>query len=214
MARKHNEPLPSDPRELDGVSKAAILLLAVGPDNATQVLKHLPADKVEEVTRELAGLGRVNDTLQNAVIEEFCNISIATQYANEGSLSYAKQLLQNSLEAGLAERVLGQIQTQVQKTPSRRDAGDDLGQRAARFTGQDELFPLDKSAIADGFVNERRPAGVRIKTEFFERLGHRVGLALALHRRGRKADENIGTGVDQFVKHRTGPDCTLGSALR
>ncbi len=117
MGRKPNQSLPDDPRELVGISKAAILLLAVGPDNATAVLKHLPADKVEEVTRELASLGRVNDVMQNAVIEEFYNISIATQYANEGSLSYAKQLLQNSLEPGDADRVLGQIQTQVQKTP-------------------------------------------------------------------------------------------------
>ena len=117
MARNQNQQLPTDPRELHGVSKAAILLLAVGPDNASMVLKHLSSEKVEEVTRELAGLGRVSDTMQNAVIEEFYNISIATQYASEGSLAYAKQLLQNSLEPGDADRVLGQIQTQVQKTP-------------------------------------------------------------------------------------------------
>jgi flagellar motor switch protein FliG len=117
MARKPSEPLPDDPRELDGVSKAAILLLAVGPENASGVLKHMPSEKVEDVTRELASLGRVSDKLQNSVIEEFYNISMATQYANEGSLSYAKVLLQNSLEPGDAERVLGQIQTQVQKTP-------------------------------------------------------------------------------------------------
>lgn len=117
MARKPNEPYPTDMSELDGVTKAAILLLAIGPEPAADVLRHMPAPKVEEVTRMLAGLGRVPDRVQNAVIEEFYSISIATQYANEGSLSYAKTLLVNSLDPGVAERLLSQIQTQVQKTP-------------------------------------------------------------------------------------------------
>ncbi|HCT44565.1 MAG: flagellar motor switch protein FliG [Phycisphaerae bacterium] len=117
MPRRPNEPFPEDLSELDGVEKAAILLLAVGPDCATGVLKHMPAERVEEVTRMLAGLGRVPDTVQNKVVEEFYSISIATQYANEGSLSYAKMLLQNSLDPTTADRLLSQIQTQVQKTP-------------------------------------------------------------------------------------------------
>lgn len=117
MPRKPNEPFPENISELDGIEKAAILLLAIGPDSAASVLKHMPNDRVEEVTRSLAGLGRVPDKVQNAVVAEFYNISIATQYANEGSLSYAKLLLQNSMDPGIAERMLSQIQTQVQKTP-------------------------------------------------------------------------------------------------
>ncbi|RMH29950.1 MAG: flagellar motor switch protein FliG [Planctomycetota bacterium] len=117
MPRKPNQPLPERSKDLDGVSKAAVLLLAIGPERASLVLKHLTPSQVEEVTRELAGLGRVPDRLQNEVINEFYDISIATQYANEGNLSYARELLMNSLEPGVAERVLGQIQTQVQKTP-------------------------------------------------------------------------------------------------
>lgn len=42
---------------------------------------------------------------------------LASQYAKEGGLDYAKMLLQQSLDPKLADRVLGQIQTQVQKTP-------------------------------------------------------------------------------------------------
>ncbi len=117
MARKPNQPIAERARDLEGVSKAAVLLLAIGPANASKLLKHLRPAQVEEVTRELAGLGRVRDSLQNEVVSEFYDISIATQYANEGNLSYAKELLMASLDPGVAERVLGQIQTQVQKTP-------------------------------------------------------------------------------------------------
>ncbi|NUQ66800.1 MAG: flagellar motor switch protein FliG [Phycisphaerales bacterium] len=117
MPRKPNQPLPSVASELEGVTKAAILLLAVGTEGAATILKQLTPQGVEEVTRELAALGRVPAALQAQVVEEFYNVSLASQYANEGNLDYAKSILTGSLDAKSAERMLGQIQTQVQKTP-------------------------------------------------------------------------------------------------
>lgn len=117
MARKPNEKLPSDPTQLDSLSKAAILLLAVGEDNAAKVLKEMSAEAVEEVMRELASLGRVSNRLQDHVVEEFYFMSVASDYMTEGNLGYARALLLNSMDPKIAERVLGQIQTQVQKTP-------------------------------------------------------------------------------------------------
>jgi flagellar motor switch protein FliG len=117
MARKPNEKLPEKPEELEGLSKAAILLLAVGADNASAVLKFLPAESVEEVTRELASLGRVAKHLQASVVEEFYNVSVASDYINEGNLDFAKELLKNSMDPKQADKVLAQIQTQVQRKP-------------------------------------------------------------------------------------------------
>ncbi|HEX2838184.1 MAG TPA: flagellar motor switch protein FliG [Phycisphaerales bacterium] len=118
MPRKPGEKLPETVADLEGVTKAAILLLAVGPDKASSVLKHLEPTAVEEVTRELASLGRVSAVLQSQVVEEFYHITVANQYANEGSLDYAKKILLDSMaDPKAAERMLNQIQTQVQKTP-------------------------------------------------------------------------------------------------
>lgn len=117
MPRKPNEKLPENPAELEGITKAAILLLTLDAKTAAEMLKQLPPAAVEEVTRELAGLGRVPDALRSAVIEEFYTLSIANKYANEGGLDYAKVLLQESLDPTSAAKVLQQIQTQVQKTP-------------------------------------------------------------------------------------------------
>ncbi len=117
MPRRPHEKLPAKAAELGGITKAAILLLAIGPEKASSVLRQLNTQAVEEVTRELASLGRVPQSLQAEVVEEFYSITVASQYANEGSLDYARQLLSSSLDAKSAERMLGQIQTQVQKTP-------------------------------------------------------------------------------------------------
>jgi len=117
MARRVNEKLPTDPNELDGVTKSAILLLTVGRESAAAILKNLTQERQEEVMRELASIKRVPDALRNAIIEDFYNTSLARQYTQEGGLEYAQELLKQSLDPKTAERLLSQIQTQVQKTP-------------------------------------------------------------------------------------------------
>src|SRR5215813_1854678 len=117
MPRKPNEPLPNKPEDLDGITKAAVLLLALGQEDAATVLKNMSQETVESVTRELASLGRIPPQLSAAVVEEFYNLTIASQYAAEGNLDYARGVLANSLDPKVAERVLQQIQTQVQKKP-------------------------------------------------------------------------------------------------
>jgi flagellar motor switch protein FliG len=117
MPRKPGEKLPENPEHLEGVTKAAILLLSLDAQTAGEMLKNLPADAIESVTRELASLGQVPAPLRNAVVEEFYQVTIASQYAAEGGLEYAKILLKESLDSKTADKVLAQIQTQVQKTP-------------------------------------------------------------------------------------------------
>jgi flagellar motor switch protein FliG len=119
MARTSNDKLPAAPEELSTLTKAAILLMTLDTATASTLLKQIPAEAVEEVTRELAGLGRVPEALRSSVVEEFYGLSIASDFLNEGGLDYAKVLLKESLDPGAAERVLQHIQTQVQKTPSR-----------------------------------------------------------------------------------------------
>lgn len=117
MPRRPHEKLPTDPNQLEGLTKAAILLLTLEPVQASQVLKQMAAEGVEEVTRELAGLGRVPLELQRAVVEEFYTTALAMQSANEGNLDHAKALLKEALDPSTAAKVMQQIQTQVQRTP-------------------------------------------------------------------------------------------------
>jgi len=109
--------LPTNPAELSGTQKAAILLVHLKQDLATRLLQVLPAEMVEEVTRAIASLGDVPVDVSAAVIEEFYSMRMALQYARSGSLEYARQLLKNSLESKQADKIIAQIQTQVQKTP-------------------------------------------------------------------------------------------------
>jgi flagellar motor switch protein FliG len=109
--------LPKSAEELDGTLKSAILLLLLDANSAGKLLKELPTESVEEVTRALAALGDVPKELGEEVIREFYSLAMAQGYVREGGFSYAKNLLKNSLDSKIADKVIQQIQTQVQKTP-------------------------------------------------------------------------------------------------
>ena len=117
MAMRPGQKLPRNVDDLDGVTKAAILLLTVNHEAAGALLKELSTEMVEEVTRQLASLGEVPASLAEQVVEEFYSLRMGSEYVKEGGLDYAKMLLKDSLDSKLADKVVQQIQTQVQKTP-------------------------------------------------------------------------------------------------
>ena len=117
MSIRPGQKLPDTVEELDGVARSAVLLLLLDPDAAGAILRELPTEAVEEVTRALASLGDVPQNLGEGIVSEFYNLTMAQGWAREGGLDYATRLLKDSLEGGVADRVIAQIQTQVQRSP-------------------------------------------------------------------------------------------------
>jgi len=118
VAKKKSTPPTADSEEkLAGPLKAAILLLALEPDSAATVLKHLHEDIVEVITREIASLDLVDQKQRGKVVEEFYHIALARKYAETGGLGYAKVLLEKALPRDDAARILQQIEHQVYQQP-------------------------------------------------------------------------------------------------
>ncbi len=117
MPFKSGQPIPDDISELDGISKAAILLLSIGKDAGALVMQNLSEEKLTEVSRELASAGPIPVSLRQEVVEEFYNLVLASQHAAEGGLDYARSLLLQSVDSKMADKVMSQIETMVQKTP-------------------------------------------------------------------------------------------------
>jgi flagellar motor switch protein FliG len=102
---------------LSGVRKAAVLLLTLSQDEAAEILKRLPPESVEEVSREIASLGDITVDTRQDVFGEFYNQALAHSYLTEGGLDHAKQLLMKTLPPGEADRIIKQVTQQVQTTP-------------------------------------------------------------------------------------------------
>ena len=103
--------------ELSGVRKSAILLLSLPEDQAAEILKRLPPEAVEEVSREIAGIREIPVDTRKEIFGEFYNLALANSYLSEGGLEYAKALIRKSLSAADADRVIKQVTQQVQTTP-------------------------------------------------------------------------------------------------
>jgi flagellar motor switch protein FliG len=103
--------------ELTGARKAAILLLALPQVVAARLMKKLPREKLEGVSREIASLDRVSTELRTQVVSEFYNVLLARGYVDTGGLSQARTLLQKTLSSEDAKRVIESIEHQVHQQP-------------------------------------------------------------------------------------------------
>ncbi len=103
--------------ELNGVRKAAVLLIALKQDTASLILRGLDRERVEEISREIAALEGVSAEVREAVIREFYSLVMARQYMDAGGVSWARALLQKTLPAEEARRVISIIEHQVHEQP-------------------------------------------------------------------------------------------------
>jgi flagellar motor switch protein FliG len=78
---------------VSGLRKAAIVLVALGPAESARVLKHLPEEEANRVTRAIAQLELVSLDQLRSVLEEFGENATAHQLSVRGGLDYAEKML-------------------------------------------------------------------------------------------------------------------------
>ncbi len=103
--------------ELSGVQKAAILLIALGPEKSATIFKHLKEDEIEELTLEIANTRSVSPQTKETVLEEFYQVCLAQQYIAEGGIGYAKELLDKALGEEQAQIVITKLTASLQVRP-------------------------------------------------------------------------------------------------
>ncbi len=108
---------PALTANLSGTQKAAILLIALGPEKSSAIFKHLKEDEIEELTLEIANTRSVTPQIKDAVIEEFYGICLAQQYIAEGGINYAKELLEKALGEDKAMDVISKLTASLQVKP-------------------------------------------------------------------------------------------------
>ena len=103
--------------EYSGVEKSAILMIALGPEKASNIFKHLKDDEVEELTLEIANTRSVPAEIKDAVLNEFYDICLAQQYISEGGINYARGVLEKALGSDKAQNVIGKLTASLQVRP-------------------------------------------------------------------------------------------------
>lgn len=100
-----------------GIQKAAILLIALGPERSALIFKYLKEEEIEDLTLEIANTRSITPAVKEQVIEEFYQVCLAQQYIAEGGISYAKELLEKALGVDKAMDVIGKLTASLQVKP-------------------------------------------------------------------------------------------------
>ena len=104
-------------KEMDGVQKAAVLLIALGPEKSSKIFKHLKEEEIEQLTLEIANTNSVSPQTKEEVLNEFYEICLAQQYIAEGGIGYAKELLEKALGSDKAKDVISKLTASLQVRP-------------------------------------------------------------------------------------------------
>ncbi|MFG1610126.1 flagellar motor switch protein FliG [Actinoplanes sp. NPDC049265] len=101
---------------MTGLRKAAILLVRMGKEYSTRVLASLSEAEVEELSAEIARLGKLEPEVVGDVIDEFYAMA-TTKHAGVGGMGYARELLEASLGTERANLILDRLQASMNDMP-------------------------------------------------------------------------------------------------
>ena len=103
--------------EFTSVQKAAILLIALGPEKSALIFKHLKEEEIETLTLEIANTRSVSPQDKEDVLNEFYQVCLAQQYIAEGGIGYARDLLEKALGEEEAQNVITRLTASLQVRP-------------------------------------------------------------------------------------------------
>src|SRR5258706_13844820 len=118
---------------LSGLRKAAILVLTLGEEPSSQVLKHLRDDEIEAIAREIADLGHVGLDVGERVLTEFDKMASSANYTNQGGVDYAKRVLDRALGVESSRRILDRVTTKFRSTAGFASLGRADPQQLSKF---------------------------------------------------------------------------------
>ncbi len=108
--------------DLNGVRKAAVLLVLLGEEAAAAVYRHLSQTQLQRLTQEIRELGGVQPDTAVNVLEEYRRLSLAQDYLAQGGESYARSLLVKAFGVEGAKALLDQVNRAQVLTANQMDA--------------------------------------------------------------------------------------------
>lgn len=114
--------MAATPSNLPGVRKAAILLVLLGEDAASQVYRNLPERDLEDLTQEIAEIDYIDPQTAITVLQEYHRLTVTQDYVGVGGTDYAKKLLIKAFGDETARNLLSQVSVAVERNASKLDS--------------------------------------------------------------------------------------------
>jgi flagellar motor switch protein FliG len=105
------------PPTINGRQKAATLLVSLGPEQAAEILTHLPAEEIETLSLEMAKLRAVEPEASESVLKEFVATADAFDLYAEGGVAFAREVLERSLGPDGAAEIIARLSATMERRP-------------------------------------------------------------------------------------------------
>jgi flagellar motor switch protein FliG len=137
--------LPRPASKLNGIQKAAVLMVILGEETSAILLRELDEDEVQQIGREIASVASITSDLAEEVLSEFYQMLVAQEYVLKGGMDYARKILVNAFGADHARRLLDRVSKA-------------MGSDAASF---DALQKADPQQLAN-FIHNEHPQTIAL----------------------------------------------------
>jgi flagellar motor switch protein FliG len=109
-------------RAQGGIRKAAILLVLLGEEIASDIYRNLPDRDVEQLTQEIADLEYIDPQTALTVLEEYHKLALTQDYLAQGGTDYAQKLLVKAFGEDGARQLLRQVSRTAEMSASKLDS--------------------------------------------------------------------------------------------
>jgi len=105
-----------------GLRKAAILMVTLGEDAASEIYRYLPQTEVEKITQEITTINFVEPGTGLAVLEEFDRLIATGDFITQAGMEYANKVLVKAFGKEGASQLLRQVSQAAQVSGSKLDS--------------------------------------------------------------------------------------------
>lgn len=117
MPMAENSPNKEEDAVLDIRSKAALVVISLGADRASQIYKYLNEQDIEDLTYEVAKLGRTTNSQVESTLDEFYKLCLTHKMMTDGGLDYARNVLEKAFGESTARNLLEKVSKTLQSKP-------------------------------------------------------------------------------------------------
>ncbi len=106
-----------DVKELSGVEKTAILLLALGDKYVQKIFKELTREEIVKVSRAMVDLEKIPKEIVEQVLREFHETFISGSHVIVGGSDQARKLLSKALDGKTVEEIMKNVEYDYRPPP-------------------------------------------------------------------------------------------------
>lgn len=104
-------------QSINGLQKAAILMIALGPDKSAKIVQHLNESEIEQLTLEMANVRKISAEQRDSVVDEFHQMCMANDYIAQGGVDYARDVLERALGEQRAFEIITRLSSSLKMRP-------------------------------------------------------------------------------------------------